>query len=76
MPDSNHASHIVADGHKRLLDALQADGTVARIRTEVENEFALHFPNASVWIRWRLRREINREIERRLAKLAPPDALY
>jgi hypothetical protein len=46
------------------------------IRAEVEQEFAGELQQASFWRRYPLRRKIAREIERRIAAAAPPDALY
>lgn len=67
---------FVQDGHKRLMDALAAKGVRDQVRTEVESEFAPALQQAPVWQRWQLRREIERELKRRIKKLAPPDALY
>ena len=76
MSDSDRPAGIVVDGHKRLYEALHTNGTVARIRAEVEAEFARRIQVASFWRRWQLRRQMEQEIKRRLARLAPPHALY
>jgi hypothetical protein len=46
------------------------------IREQVTAEYAEAFATASFWDRLRLWREIEREVARRVNKLAPPDALY
>ena len=68
--DNRHG--FVADGHAR---ARNANKQV--VRAEVELEFADQFNNASTaGQKKRIRVEIEREIEKRLNALAPPDALY
>lgn len=62
---------VVADGYKRARDASEPI-----VRGEVEREFASLLENASAADRKRIRHEMEREIERRLCRLAPPDALY
>jgi len=58
---------------------LVADGpcrAAAAIRAEVVAEFADQFAAASFWQRFRIRRVINAEVNRRIPQQAPPDALY
>jgi hypothetical protein len=72
MPDHHNSRQgIVADGHERAVRALEPV-----VRAEVEAEYAERLAAASRWKRARLKQEIRREIERRIAERAPPDALY
>ena len=72
MADRDHPeSGFVADGHERARRALEP-----MIRAEVEREFAEELQNAPPWQQHWIRRKIQREIERRIAAAAPPDALY
>ncbi|MCA9168603.1 MAG: hypothetical protein KDB23_13100 [Planctomycetales bacterium] len=64
-------SGFVADGCRRARDASRAI-----VRSEVEREFAGKLVNATAADQKRLRVEMDREIEKRLSILAPPDALY
>jgi len=48
----------------------------AAIRAEVIAEFAEQLSTASFWQRLRIWRAIDAEVERRLERQAPPDALY
>ena len=68
---SRPADRFVVDGHRRA-----RDGCEAAVRTEVEQESADELRQASIFGRMRIRRRIEREIERRICNLAPPDALY
>ncbi len=62
---------FVADGADRLLDAI-----VTEIRAAVEEQYAERLANATLWERWRLRREMRLEIARRRDAAASPLALY
>jgi len=62
---------FVADGHNRARQAIEPS-----IRAVVEMEFTVRWNAASLWQRFWLQREINREVERRIAEVAPPEALY
>lgn len=62
---------IVADGQRRSYNAY-----IAQVRAEVEAKRADELAAAGLWRRWQIRREIEREIEQRMAKLAPKDWLY
>ena len=64
-------SRFVADGYNRARRA-----NVPAIRAEVEQELAAELQTASVWQRFVIRRRMTQEIQRRLDKAAPPDALY
>jgi hypothetical protein len=65
------SNHFVEYGYQLARAALEPG-----IRAAVAAEFAERLAVASLSERWRLRREMAREIERRLRKMAPPDALY
>jgi len=67
----NSRQGIVADGHRRAVRALEPV-----VRAEVEAEYADRLAAVPRWKRARLRREMQQEIERRIAERAPPDALY
>jgi hypothetical protein len=55
---------------------LARDALAARVRYEVEAEFRERLAQAS-WIgRFRLRWKIRREVDARLGRLAPRDAIY
>lgn len=62
---------FVADGYERARAANEPF-----VRAEVEKEFADELRNASAVQLWSIRWRMQREIERRLERLAPPDALY
>lgn len=65
------ASSFVADGRARAAMALKG-----KIAAEVEAEFAERLEKATPYQRIRLKLNMVREINRRLEKEAPPDALY
>jgi len=62
---------FLADGRRRARAAQEVT-----VRKEVEQEFAEPLRQASFFGRLLIRRRIRREMERRLGRLAPPDALY
>jgi hypothetical protein len=62
---------FVADGYRRAYSAVEPP-----VRVEVTAEYAERLERASFWERQRLKREIEREIRRRVHEKAPPDALY
>lgn len=64
-------SGFVADGCERAHDAIEP-----AIRAQVEQEYTDRLKAASPFQRYRLRRELNKEIQRRIDAQAPPDALY
>jgi hypothetical protein len=68
---TEHGDHFVHDGCYRARTA-----RVSAIRAEVEREYAEQLQSAGFWERWRLRREMKQEIERRLERVAPPWGLY
>jgi hypothetical protein len=63
--------HFIEYGYQLARAAFEPE-----IRAAVVAEFAERLAVASLIERWRLRREMAREIERRLRQTAPPDALY
>ena len=65
------ADGIVADGYWRLLAVVDP-----QVRAEVEAEYAGRLEQASFWERRRLKREMAREIKRRVDEKAPPYGLY
>ncbi len=64
-------AEIVADGRERAMD-----GSVDRIRAEVEAKYAEELRTAGFWKRRRIRQKIEREIEKRLERIAPKTGLY
>jgi hypothetical protein len=58
---------FVSDGHEIAC---------AAIRRQVRQEFAERWKQATWRERWKLRAEIVAEVRRRIAREAPPDALY
>lgn len=62
---------IVADGFCRARDAAEPN-----IRYVVLQEFAPQLLTAPFWKRWWIQRRIEREVQRRLSKAAPRNALY
>ncbi len=72
-PKSIHhqVQKIVADGHARAYAAAEP-----QVRTAVTAEYAARLKAASLLGRRRLRRDMEREIQRRLSEQAPPSALY
>jgi hypothetical protein len=62
---------FVQDGPGRLRAALESE-----IRPQVVAEYAERLASAGIWKRYRLRREIDREVRRRASEMIRPDALY
>ena len=62
---------FIADGHDRARDANEPI-----VRSDVEREFASMLEGASRAEQKQIRDQMEREINRRLNDLAPPDALY
>lgn len=62
---------FVADGFQRAVSALKA-----KFRRQVKAESAARLDQATAEARLALELEMQREIERRVAEKAPPDALY
>ena len=62
---------IIADGQKRAYD-----GSIDKVRAEVEAKYAGELKRASMWKRMQLRRKVEHEIRERMKKIAPPDGLY
>ncbi|MCH8045301.1 MAG: hypothetical protein IID44_16445 [Planctomycetes bacterium] len=67
----SHANHFVADGHARACAAAET-----QVRAAVTAEYAERLKAASLLGRIRLRRDMEREIQRRISEQAPPWALY
>jgi len=67
----NRDPHFVYDGYERARDA-----SLLRIRAEVEREFAERWAAAGWLERLKLKRAMQREIECRLERVAPPWGLY
>ncbi len=63
--------HFVADGYERAVEA-----TLPQIQAEVKAEYAERLASAGWYRRLWLRVEMRREVWRRLARIAPPWALY
>jgi uncharacterized membrane protein len=68
---TSHESGYVADGCERARAAIEP-----QIRAAVERQYASRIATASIIQRWRLKRQMNRQIAERLAHIAPPNALY
>jgi hypothetical protein len=66
-----HEDHFVADGDKRAWTA-----NYDAIREQVEREYEQRLAVAGLFRRWQLRWKMRREIERRLDRVAPPWGLY
>jgi hypothetical protein len=65
-------NRFVEDGYKRARAALRP-----ALHAEVEAEYAVQLQEVGFLERMKLKREISREVARRLHKQAPPpDALY
>jgi hypothetical protein len=62
---------IVAGGRKRAYE-----GSVARVRAEVEAKYAEELKTAGVWRRMRIRRNMQREMRERMERVAPRSGLY
>jgi hypothetical protein len=62
---------FVVDGQSRAHAAIES-----KIHTAIEAEFAERWQAAYLWRRFWLRREMNREIERRLNKASSRYGLY
>ncbi|MEZ6138510.1 MAG: hypothetical protein R3C53_26810 [Pirellulaceae bacterium] len=68
---TSHETGFVADGFQRARVA-----TESQIRKDIEREYASRIATASIIQRWRLKREMKKQIAERVARVAPPDALY
>ena len=68
---NRNLNRFMKGGYKRARTAHES-----RIRNEVEREFAAEIKKASWWRRFLIRRRMKREIEERLYRVAPPNALY
>ena len=64
-------SAFMVDGYERARTAMELE-----VRREFESRFSEQWAAARIIRRWLLRRKINAEIERRLQKCAPDEALY
>ncbi len=62
---------FVADGYDRAREASEPI-----VRAEVEREFAAELQSAAESIRVQVRSRMEREVQRRLDRIAPRDALY
>lgn len=60
-----------ADGYESLVDK-----HLDEVRPQVELEFAARLEEAGWLKRWRIKKQMENEITKRLDALAPPDALY
>ena len=70
-----HQSHIVADGQWRILNGSGRDYAV-QLRTRFARRAAPLVDRAGLLGRVVIRYRISRFIQRRLRRLAPPEALY
>jgi hypothetical protein len=68
MPENDH---FVAGGYERACAA-----ALPQIRAELEREYRERLAAAGWLQRWRLRREMNRQIRKRLDRIAPRWGLY
>lgn len=66
-----YESRFVADGCERARAAAEP-----QIRADVERQYASRIAAASLIHRWRLKREMNKQIAKLVAQVAPPDALF
>jgi hypothetical protein len=66
-----HHDHFVADGCQRARAA-----NYETIRMQVEQAYAERLAAAAFCKRWQLRREMQRDLERLLDRVAPPWGLY
>ena len=71
MITSPHSAGVVADGQERAHRAAEP-----KVREEVEREYAQRLAAAGWLRRLVLKRQMESEIEERLEKIAPHDALY
>ena len=67
----NKKHGFVADGYRRA-----KRGAEEHIRLQVEEEFAERLQYATDDEEATLRREMEKEIKRRVSRITPPDALY
>ena len=67
---------IVQGGRNNLLKSPEMQAEIARIRRELEQQYADELAQAG-WFRKRLiKRKITKELERRIERMAPKDGLY
>jgi hypothetical protein len=67
---------FVIDGYERLTSTAEYQAESQKIIAEVRARYAGPLADAGLFRRIALRLWMRREIDRRLAELAPPDALY
>lgn len=67
---------FVIDGHERLTSTSEYQAASQQIIAEVRARYAEPLASTGIFGRLALRLRMRREIDRRLAELAPPDALY
>lgn len=67
---------FVIDGHERLTSTAEYRAESQKVIAEVRARYAEPLAAAGLFRRLALRLQMRREIDRRLAELAPPDALY
>ncbi len=67
----NQEAGIVSDGGNRAYQA-----NIKAVRAEVEKKYADQLVEAGFWKRIKLRRQIEKEVQKRMKKIAPPGALY
>ena len=67
---------IVQNGRERLLKSPEMRAEIARIRGELEQQYADELAQAGWFRRRLLRRKIAWELERRIHRMAPIDGLY
>lgn len=72
MPEKTESnSSFVVDGYERARKAMEPE-----IRAEVEAKYTEQLTTATIWQRWKLRRQMKLEIDERIHQIAPPDAEY
>lgn len=72
MPEKTaDSSGFVVDGYERARKAMEPE-----IRAEIAAKYAEQLATATLWQRWKLRRQMKVEINERIHQVAPPDAEY
>jgi len=67
---------IVQNGRERLLKSPEMQAEIARMKSEIERQYADELVRAVWFKRQLIKRKIAKELERRIERMAPTDGLY
>ena len=67
---------IVVNGRANVLKSPEMQAEIARIKGEMEQQYADELAQAGWFGRWSIRRKIQKELDRRIERMAPSDGMY